>query len=326
MATVDELCRDIVGSLGLGDSYLIAARWIDNRYKELVNRVRFKHLREIGEVQIPATYDGSDDDATVDATRDSTAVTGTDTEWETTFPGSSGSQEYYYIKISSAWYKIASVTDDTNLVLTTAFSEDDVDDGTHKVVKRHHALDSNARWLGDFMLTRLRLPLGDNGAPISLEELDRKAPGRILTDQFPRTVAQVGVDSNGYLMVEFYPYSAKSEIVHYVFWNMPTALTISSTIPSVIDPYVLKEGVLIDAYRLLKSKAYNSGQADIGNSWRNDEFAQATRWEKYVMQAIRADQGVDDKAFILSKFGSRFQSGDIVNAHDHVYSNWSYPG
>ena len=322
MATVDELCRDIVGSLGLSESYLIAARWIDNRYKEMVNRVRFKHLREIGEVQIPATYDGSDDDATVDATRDSTAVTGTDTEWETTFPGSEGDQEYYYIKISSAWYKIASVTDDTNLVLATNFSEDDVDDGTHKIVKRHHALDSNARWLGEFVLTRLRLPLGK---PIPLEQLDREAPGRILTDQFPRCVAQVGVDSNGYLMVEFYPYSAKSEIVHYVFWNIPTALTVSSTIPSVIDPYQLKEGVLIDAYRYLKSKAYQSGAVDIGNSYRNDEFAQATKWERYIMQAVRSDQGADDKTFILQMYSERLRAGVMRTAHDYVYQNWSYP-
>jgi hypothetical protein len=159
-----------------------------------------------------------------------------------------------------------------------------------------------------------------------LEELEREAPGRILTHQFPRTVAQIGVDSNFYLQVEFYPYSAKSEIVHYVYWDLPTELTIASTIPAQIDPYVLKEGALIDAYRFLKAKARMSGQFDAANSWGNDEQRQQTRWERNINEAIRTDQGSDDKTFILSMYGGRRGIGDIVTARDHILSNWSYPG
>lgn len=315
MATVDELARDIVGSLALDEGYLLAVRWIDNRYKQLVSRVRFKHLRKIGEVQLSATYDTG----TVDATRDSTAVTGTSSLWNTT-PGN-GAQTDWYFKAGSAWYNISSITDDTNLVLSTAFSEDDVDDGSYKIARRYHSLTANARWLGDFMLTRLRLPL----PLIPLEQLDREAPGRILSDQYPYCVSQIGVDSSNYLKVEFYPYCAESEIVHYVYWDLPTALTVTSTIPAQVDPYVLKEGALIDAYRYQKSKARMAGDHEGANSWRNDEFAQSTVWERRIQEAVRTDQGSDDRSFILSMYGGRRRGGDIVTARDHILANWSYP-
>jgi len=323
MATVDELARDIVGSLSIAEGYLIAVRWIDNRYKQLVSRVRFKHLRKIGAIAIPATIDAAtiEDGSSVDATRDSTAVTGTDTTWATS--PAVATHTDWWIKISSAWYRVAAVVSDTSLTLATAFSEDAVDDGGYSLVKRHHELASTARWVGDFVLTRLRLPLGNGGAAVPLEQLDREAPGRILTDQFPQTVATVGVGSNGYPTVEFYPYSASSEIVHYVYWAIPTALTLASTIPAQIDPYVLKEGALIDAYRFLKSKARQAGQFDAANSWGNDEQRQQTRWERNIQEAQRTDQGADDKSFILTMYGSSGGFRGIATAHDHVYANWS---
>lgn len=320
MATVDELCRDVVGSLGLSESYLICAKWVDNRYKEMVSKVRFRRLRRIGEVQVPAVYDTG----TIAVTRDDTAVTGTGTSWLTPIPTIADAPKYWWLK-SRAWYKLSSLTDDTNLVLATNFSEDTVTAGSYTLVKRYHSLDSSARWLGDFVLTRLRLPLGNGGMLVPLEQLDREAPGRVLTAQYPRTGAVIGVDSNSYIMVEFYPYCAKSEIIHYVYWDLPTELTISSNIPTQIDAHMLKEGILIDAYRYLKAKARQSAQADIANSWRNDEFAQRTVWKNYIADAIRSDKSTDDTSFILSMYGNRTSGGDIVSARDHILSNWSYP-
>ena len=316
MATVDELARDIVGSLSIAEGYLIAVRWIDNRYKQLVSRVRFKHLRKIGAVSIPATYNTG----TLAITSGSTAVVGTDSEWATT--PTVATHTDWWIKPASAWYRVASVTDDTNLVLATAYSEDTITANTYTLVKRTHSLASDARWLGDFMLTRLRVNMGP---PMPLEELDRMAAGRILTSQYPTKVTTIGVDSSFYIQVEFYPYSASSEIVHYVYWAEPTALTLASTIPAQIDSYVLKEGALIDAYRYLKSKARQAGQLEAANSWGNDEQRQETRWERRIQEAVRTDQGADDKSFILSHYGGRRGVGPMRTAHDYVYTNWSYP-
>jgi hypothetical protein len=323
MDTVEEIARDLLGSLAADAGVPTAAKWIGNRYKELVSRVRFRHLREIGELQMPAEVTAG----TVSATRDSTTVTPNATAqaaWLTS-PGVA-SHEYWYIKISSAWYKVASVDAlAATLTLATAFSEDDVSAGSYSLVKRYHALDSNARWLGQFIHTRLRVPLD---GPMPHEAFEIRYPGRTLTGHFPLAVAQVGVDSNNYPMVEIYPPPDESEIIHYVFWNLPTALTISSTIPAQIDGYILKEGSLIDAYRYEKARARRAGSFEEANSWRNDEFAQMTKWENFIQQAIRTDRGADDITMILQMFGSanRIGTGDYpVDAHDYVTNRWSWP-
>lgn len=317
MATVEEVARGLLASVSTDVGYLTALKWIDNRYKEVVSKVRFRHLRKVGEVVLPAKYD----DGTVDVDRDSDSVTGTDTLWETNI--GSGDQEYYAFRASSAWYNIESVDGETTITLSSTFSEDDVDDGSYSIVKRWHALDSSARWLGDFIFTRLRLNLGK---PVSLDQLNREAPGRVLSGSYPVRVAQIGVDSNGYLMVEFYPYCKDSEIIHYVYWDLPSDLAATTTIPAQIDANVLREGALIDLYRYLKSKAYDEGKVDVGNSWRNDEMAQRTFWRNYLKDAARADQGADDASFILTHFGyGQPRSKDITNARDIVLDRWSWP-
>lgn len=315
MATAEEVVRDLVGSVASDVGHMVALRWLDHRYRQLISRAKFRQLRKVGEVQIPATYDTG----TVAVTRDATAVTGSSTEWATT-PGA-GAQTDYYIKIVSAWYKVSTVGGDTSITLATNFSEDTVTAASYSLVKRTHSLDSSARWLGDFMHTRLRTKL----KTMHLDELNREAPGRILTDSYPLAVADHGVDSSNVRQVEFYPYSNESEIVHYIYWDIPDALTMTTTIPKQIDGYILKEGALIDMYRYLKAKAYKDGKVDEGNSWRNDEHVQETKWERRIQEAIMADRGIDDISLILEWTGGSIRAGDIRNAHDYVLQNWSYP-
>ena len=317
MASVMSIAKDIVSSLDTDTSVLLAIKWIDNRYKELVSQVRFRHLRKIGEVVVAAAYS----DGTAAVTRGSTAVTGTDTLWTTNV--GSGDLEDWYIKLTSAWYKIESVDSQTGITLATAFSETTVTEATPVCVKRYNALDSSARWIGAFVFTRLRLSLGN---AVSMEQLDREAPGRIFTGSHPHYVAQAPHSSDGYIRVEFYPYSSTSEILHYVYWDLPTELTIAGDIPAQIDPHMLKEGAMIDFYRYLKSAAYHTGNVNVGNSWRNDEFAQMTKWKSVIKDAKRTDRGTDDTTFVLDTLGgSSIQSGDIRNAHDMAYNRWSYP-
>ena len=96
MATVEELAREIIGSVDSNIGYLLATQWIDRRYKELVARVRFRHLRQVGELRIPAPYDTG----TVTCTRDATSVTGSGTTWTNI---GTGTQEYYYFRAKTAW-------------------------------------------------------------------------------------------------------------------------------------------------------------------------------------------------------------------------------
>ena len=314
MATVDELARDVIASIDTDANAIAAAKWIDNRYKEMVTRVKFRHLRQVGELYIPGVFDTG----TLAATRGSTAIIGTDTQFETDIGATD--QEYYYIRATSAWYKVASVTDETSLALASNFAEEDVSDGSYDLVKRYHPLDSNARWIGDFYFTRLRRGLSN----ISLAELDIIFPGRSLTGNIPSHVAQVGVDSNNYLMYEIYPPPVDSELINYVYWNLPTALTISSTIPPVIDSYMLKEGVLIDLYRYEKAAAIRKGNIEQAAIWRNDEKAQAVIWDKVMKDAIRTSRGSDDITLILEMFrGVPFGQGEQRTARDYIYDNWN---
>jgi hypothetical protein len=316
MATVEEIARDLLGSLATSAGAPLAAKWIDNRYQELVAKVKFKHLREIGELSVPAVVDSG----TASATRGSTTVTGSGTSWTTDI--GSGAQEYWYIKVGSAWYKIASVGGDTSITLATAYAEDDASDNSYAAVKRHLPLDSNARWIGDFVHTRLRNKLD---GPLSYEEMNRRYPGRKLTGSYPEAVALVGTDSNNTLMVEVYPPPDKSEIIHYVFWNLPTALSFGSTIPPQIDPHILREGALIDLYRYEMAQALRLGRVDTAGFWRNESRTQMTKWERYIQDAKRADRGADDASFILERVGRKMWVDEQRTARDIVLDRWTWP-
>jgi len=316
MATVEEIVRDLLGSLATSAGAPIAARWVNNRYQELVAKVKFRHLREIGELLVPAVVD----DGTVNVTRGSTTVTGSGTSWTTDI--GNGAQTYWYIKPASAWYKIASVDSDTQITLATAFAEDDVSGNSYAAVKRHLPLDSSARWIGDFVHTRLRNKLD---GPLSYEEMNRRYPGRKLTGSYPEAVGLVGTDDNNALIVEVYPPPDESEIIHYVYWKLPSALTFSSTIPPQIDPHVLKEGALIDLYRYEMAEALRLGKVDAAGFWRNESRAQMTKWENYIQEAKQADRGADDTSFILERVGRRMWVGEQRTARDIVLDRWTWP-
>jgi len=312
MATTEEVARDLLASINTDAGFLLGVRWLDSRYKELCTRFRPRHLRKIGELQIPADVSTG----VVAVTRDSVTVTGTSTTWATA-PSTTAESTKWYFRADSAWYQCAGFSSDTEMTLTTNYSEDTGSSKSYVLVKRHHSLGATVRWLGDAMLTRLRMPINVT----SIDHLDRDAPGRTITGAFPDTMVQVGVDSSGAMMVEFYPYNDDSEIIHYVYWDMPSTLTITSTIPPQVDPFMLKEGALIDLYRYMMASALSKGQIDAAAVYRNEMNTQRTRWENYIQMAQKADRGTDDTTLILSHIGRdpTFMASDIRTAHDEVY-------
>jgi hypothetical protein len=314
MATTEELARNVLASVDSDVGFLNCIKWIDSRYKQLVGRVKFNHLRKVGELVIPASIS----DGTIAVTSGSTSVTLTSTG--DTFTTGNASA-YWYIHIGSEWYHVASIDSSTTLTLTNAFTRQTTGTAaateTYHLVQRYHPVAGDARWLGTFMFTRLRTKLD---GPITMDKLDRQAPGRSLITGIPAIVAHAGVDSTGDLLVEVYPYCTAKEILHYVYWDMPTTLDTTTTIPTQIDPYVLKEGVLIDLYRYLKGRALNANKIEAAAVYRNDEHAQRTVWERIIQEAVRTDRGVDDTTMILEYFGGVVGAGEIRNAHDEIYS------
>lgn len=316
MSTVDEVVRDVLASAGTSAGAPLVARWLNNRYRELVSKVKFRHLRKVGELSLPAIVS----DGTVSITKGSTAVSGTSTTFETSI--SAGTQEYYYLRTDTNWYRIASITNDTALVLESAFTEDTVTDGTYEIIKRFHPLDASARWANTFYFDRLYYELD----LVPLEALDLLFPGRIIAGHYPTHIAQVGIDSSNSLMYEIYPPPEDAEIIHYIYYDLPSELTLESTIPPVIDTYVLKEGVMIDLYRFNKIAALKPENMDpqAAAVFANEEAKQRTIWKRAIFDAIRTSRGADDITFLLQMTkGSARRSYDQRTAHDYIYDNWS---
>jgi len=312
MATVADVARDLLGSMASDTAMPVAVKWIDNRYKQLVGRVKFRHLRKVGGLYIPPSVSTG----TVTLTRGSTTLTGIGTTWGTS-PGTyaTGTQPYWFVRTSATWYEIDVVTSDILGTLAYAYAEDNVTATTYTIVKRYHALPATVRWLGAFIHQRLGVHLG---APIPLQKLDTEEPRRTLVGSPPSYVAQKGTNSSGALVVEVYPYQSTGELLHYVYWDIPTTLDYGTTIPPQIDPYILKEGAYIDYCRHMMAQHDKTGKVDACAFWRNEYRAAETKWENIIRDAARTDRADSDTALLYKSLHSTPRSGDIKTA----YGDW----
>lgn len=327
MSTTREVARDLLGSMATDENMLMAVKWIDNKYKELVSRVRFNHLRRIGELRTAALVN----DHTVSVTEASTSVTGSSTTWATSPAAfATTTNPFWAFRARSAWYSVDVVTSNTALTLATAFSEDTVSGGTYSLVKRYHVLDSNARWLGQFIHPRLGTILGE---PMSLAELDSIDASRTIAGSYPLHVAYVGTTEStatvgyGLVMVELYPYTRDAELIKYVYWDIPGTLDVNTTIPPQIDGYILKEGAYIDYCRWMMAKREMEGKLESATFWRNEMNAAKTKWEYLIGQATRTDRAADDVSFILQRDSGGVQQGvgDVVTARGHWLAGYTRP-
>lgn len=306
MATVEEIVKDIKSFAPSGISGIAIAGWINSRYQELLSKIHFRHMRTVGEVNLEAVIDTG----TITTTRGSATVTGSSTTW-TTAPGS-GAQDDYFLQGASAWYRIASVGGDTTITLDSEWAEDALSGASYKIIKRYYSLAADARWLGNFVLSRIK----SNLSLISPQEMNISFPGRIHTGSYPAYVSLVGIDSSGYLQAEFYPYPEETEIIRYDYWKIPTALTIASTIPAQIDSYVIKEGAMIDVYRAAKIAEIGQGNPEAAGVYANEEQKQRVIWRKALQDLYRTANAVEDRSVILRGFGGGHKTYEVVDAED----------
>jgi hypothetical protein len=312
--TVDSVARAALSAINSDVGLPRAVRFTSHRYRELTNDGRLRALRKLGELVIPAAVDTG----TVDCTRDSNVVTGSaaaQAVWTSALIGR-------YFKTTNAWYKVANVIDN-ELRLESTFAEDAVDDGSYKVVQRFVPLPAEARYLGTFVHTRLRRKLQKQTAV----EMDWNFPDRILSSNAgPQVVVDFGRDDDGNRVVEIYPYSESSEIVHFVYWERSPDLQIGDVLPYSVDEYALKEGVLIDLMRVEAAKAARTSKVEEASFWRNDYRAQETKWERYRQDMLKADRGADDITFVLRHAGiDTTTDGIIRTAREEIWARGSRP-
>lgn len=320
MATVEEAARGVVAALD-GVSYLLAARWVADRYKQIFAKTRARHLRRVEQLYVPSTID----DGTATFTRDSDVVTGDATAravWTAQIVGR-------YVRGSVVWYRVQALTvsgGNVALRLEKRFAEDTQTDVSYKMVSRFNALPDDVRWIGDGVVSmRTRRPL----QKISIEELNIESPARDRVGSFPEYYCEAEdvYDANNKLCrsLEIYPYGTDSEVFAYVAYPRVPTLRLLDQLPPEIDEHVLREGAMGDAYRHLMVKALNETPPAIEKAavLRNEYRTQETTWRGHMNDAIRADRSVDDLTFIMQSanrpaYGVR----DIVTARDEVWRRY----
>lgn len=313
MTTVEEVAQSALSAFSCTAGRVLASTWVNDRYKQLLGKVRFKHTRKIGELAIPAAITAG----TITTVRGSKYVVGDATAqaaWTTR-------QINWHFRAGVTWYRVVGVSSvDKTLELATPYAEDAASSGGYALVQREFDLPTTVRSLDLFVHMRRRASF----PCVSLEFLDALAPSRNDIATGPAYVTELGMGENGGKRLEVYPASNTSEVLHYVYRELPERLSLTDTLPAVIDGYVLKEGVLIDVFRWLQAKAASEGKMDIAALWRNDARAQESSWMKAIQAAIMADRGVDDTTFVIQSARfmgmSQINTFDITTAQDQVWS------
>lgn len=310
MATLESIATQVVAAVGSDIGYPIVAEWVRARYQQLATRVKLKHLRQLGQVNIPAAV----------STGTATVARGSNTVTLSTSIQSqiSGGIHGWFFRAGVVWYEVAEYTA-TTLTLKTPYAENSVTAGAYAMVSRYTKLDPAAAWVGrSWVHARLRRPLQHT----TMDKLNSMASYRpLIGSGGPQWVAE-GPELEGVKTVEVYPYSTTSEALFYVYWRDVPAISITEELSSRVKDYILKEGALIDCYRYKMAKAADDQKIEAAAFYRNEMRTQETKWERYLLEAIQADQGEDDGQFILKTLSSGSAPGDIRTARDQVWSRF----
>lgn len=311
MLTVEAVAQATLSAISSTAGRLLTASWVNDRYRQLIGKVRFKHTRKMGVLAVPATISAG----TITVTRDSKYVVGDATAqaaW-------SSEQIGWFFRSGTTWYQVVGVAPDKTLELVSTYAEDSLAATGYRLAKRYYDLPTNVRSLDLFVHMRMTTSF----TLVPPDFLDTLAPARPDASSGPRYACDVGMSDPGGRRLELYPMSDTSELLHYVYRELPERLKLTDTLPSVIDGYVLKDGVLIDVMRWEQAQAAKAGKVEVAALWRNDSRAQETVWSKAIQAAIMADRGVDDLTFVWQSarfMGMGSPVTDITTAQDQVWS------
>lgn len=321
--TVEEVARRVLANVSSDASYLLACTWVSDRYRQLCSRARFRHLRRIGEISIDAPISAGTVAVTQES-REVAAVAGGDAAEALTAAGDK--LRGRYIRTATSWYRINDYTNDAagfKLLLDSEYTEDTNAAASYRIVDRFKELATDVRWISQTMVCmRRRTPV----EMTTQKEIDINDPSRVLVLGYGPTVwCEIGSAPKGGKMLEFYPYSERQETIHFVYWPVPPELTPDTDLPPGIDAYVLMEGALVDAMRYEAARATKEGKGEEAALWTNGYRAQSTQWERVVLEAIKADRGVDDLQFILTTTRYRYPGTAITNARDEIFARGIRP-
>lgn len=313
--SIESIARQLLASVDCDAGHLLASQWIIKRYEQLAVKAKLRHLRQVGQVSVPAAITAG----TITTTRGLDVVTADATAraaWTTSLVG-------WHLRGRVNWYEVVShnIAAGT-LRLAGTFEEESLADGTYHLILQWVPLAIDVAYLGDtFINPRRRLGL----TKVDFEVLNMEAPGRQNISGGPTVVAEAPQLPDGRKRVEFYPYSTISESYAYIYYRSVGTLTYTDSLPASVPVYALIEGASIDLYRYLMAKAAHAKNMDLAAFWRNEMNTRETKWKDHLVDAIGADRGEDDASFILRSLGPMVGPADIVTARDHVYAGWNWP-
>lgn len=323
--TAEEVANAVLAAVGCDAGPQLCTSWLSERYRELTNRARFRHLLNYGELVLPAMID----DGTVTVTAESDIVVGNATAraaWGADPEAVVG--RFIRIDGQRQWFQVSGLNGSNDLVLTTPWvlpfdgGTSPLSGAAYKLVERFHRLAPDLRHIGIFTHPRLLEPLEE----LDHQEMDQAMTGRVLVADLPRFWSERGSDADGRKLVEIYPFARSRQLVTYSYFTFSPPLTIDSSIPPEIDLHVLKAGALVDVYRWEMAKALRANQVEAGATWRNEMRAQMTTWDDKIREAVKADRGGRSLAFQMHTEG--FPAGGdryIRNARDYVWARGNRP-
>lgn len=282
---VEELAREVVGSVDAEEGYLIAQRWISNRYQEIAALLPLKTLLKFGETTIPAAIH----EGTITVARGSEGVTGSGTNWGAHLKG-------WFLKREMGWYEIEKVDSPTQLTLLSPYAEGNAAGVGYWIVNRRVPLAPGVRRL------QVMRAGGRHLDYIGAAEMDLSYADRWLVSDYPQVAAEVGIDSTvspTVRLYEFYPYPRNGCVVSYTYHENPTQLKMEDELPDFIDSGMLKEGTLIDLFRFEMGRALKEGRTQEAGFWRNEMRAQQTLWEQRLREVPINTGATDSGTFIL---------------------------
>lgn len=313
MPNVQDIARSVIARTGRDWGYELVGQWVSQRYQELCAQAKFRHLRKLGQLYLPAPVSTGTFTVTLGSpvvTADAAATTAIAAVPQA--PDSLVGQ-WFRLMQGSVWYRIAQVAQGTNWTLTleTPYASDNQGAGifsqsptqtnlAYYIVPRFVNLPAEVRQIGTMVLDAMSRPLDRK----SEDELNYLFTARFLIAFPPWCYAVMGSDLGATgqpKQVEFYPWPQASTTIHYTYWTTPPALGLSDPVPPTIDPDILRTGAIADSHFQEAAKALREGKVEAGVAFRNMGNQEESKFLAKVPRAIRNDRGSDDLAFILKR-------------------------
>lgn len=320
---VEDVVNAVLAAVECDAGPELVATWISERYRELTNRTRCRHLLRHVDIEMPEAVTTG----LVTATDGSDVLVG-DTAARAAWAALGDAvlvDRHVRINEQRHWYRIAGRNGSGDLLLTANFvqgSTSDVSAVAYTLAQRYLELPTDLRHVGIITHPRLYQPLDE----VSHQELDLAIAGRDLTADVPAFWAETEPSDDGTKRIEVYPYARTAQILKCSYYAVPPDLQLRTVVPTGIDPHVLKAGALVDVYRWEISKALKANQPDTAAVYTNLMNQQHTRWNDAIREAIKAERA-SEVATLFMPTGGFPSTGQrmIRDARDYVWSRGRRP-